>query len=143
MREILFRGRIKNEEQSEFYDKWFFGDLHQLYDGSTFIRQVETGSGLEVIPSTVGQYAGLKDKNGDKIFEGDIIYHEEHKGYLLPNFNAVVVWVNEYACFGYKRLDTPNWNFPTYLTEHDELQTDFLNYVTVIGNIHDNPELLI
>jgi len=57
---------------------------------------------------------------------------------VLPNFIAEVQWINDSACFGYKRNDVPDWSSPTPFVEHDELQNDFLNYVEVVGNIWDN-----
>ncbi|CAB4131375.1 YopX protein [uncultured Caudovirales phage] len=131
MRKIIFKA--KRVDNGEWVEVFLLKDKHLGY----YITEGLWASGIEVIPETVGQFTGLTDKNGKMIFEGDIINHEEHKGYLLPNFKAEVLWIEEYSCFGYKRLDIPKWNYPTYFTEHDELKTDFLNYVTLIGNIHN------
>ena len=127
MREILFRGkRVDNGE-------WIEGDLIQSRD-KTYIhpkansfRVSETGLSKlivlrEVFPETVGQYTGLTDKNGKKIFEGDIIRSNSERGYIeyYPNDCAFEV-VDDHGFY---------W-----------LISEMSN-IEVIGNIHDNPELL-
>jgi len=87
------------------------------------------------------QFTGLLDKKGKEIYEGDIIKYAQHEGYLLPSFVAPILWVDEYACFGYKTIaDIGERDVP--FSEHDELQHDFLNYCEVIGDIYSNPNLL-
>ena len=137
MREILFRGkRVDNGE-------WVCGDLFNNYNDKKFIGELiindykgtacdryEIGTSIvECIPSTVGQYTGLTDKNGKKIFEGDIV-----KGlFVFGEISSVVIF--KYGSFGIE------WNI-------DEIKVldPFLGLrnieCEVIGNIHDNPELL-
>lgn len=75
----------------------------------------------EVIPKTVGQYTGIDDVNGDKIFEGDIVKH------LISGYEdgGGEVYYQEGA-FGTQA----------------RLMSDFPTFTLVVGNVHDNPELL-
>lgn len=77
----------------------------------------------EVIPETVGQYTGLTDKNGKKIFEGDIVKNEY--GYI-----GLIVMK---TCRYYIEWQSGNFSNDLYV---------FADSLEVIGNIHDNPELL-
>ena len=120
MREILFRGKALHS------GKWVEGDLLNAgYDYITAIRKISgvCGEVIGIDPKTVGQYTGLTDKNGKKIFEGDI----------------VSLWEDIYTCvfdeynFGYECSNTKNdISFACVLAED----------VEIIGNIYDNPELL-
>lgn len=135
MREILFRGKQTDK------DKWIYGvpvkgksvdESEILIIESVFECGEYACIGCEftpVIPSTVGQYTGLTDKNGKRIFEGDIV-NDEQSGY-----NYYIKWFPEYACFA---LANKNGHIEFGC---DELEI-FLNDLVVIGNIHDNPELL-
>jgi uncharacterized phage protein (TIGR01671 family) len=118
MRKILFRGkRIDNGE-------WIQGDLVQ-FPAHGIVRIVEqepSYKDAEVDLDTVGQFTGLTDKNGKKIFEGDIIFDPELKENHIVMFDeggfcTEEMFLQFYLCF-------------------DEME------VEVIGNIHDNPELL-
>lgn len=118
MREILFRGK------SVYDNKWVQGDLNHYHTGSgVFIAKREEGDFCErVIPETVGQYTGLTDKNGKKIFEGDIV--------KTNNLFYVCFWDDCNFEFGLKNNKE---DFGIAYAPHD---------IEVIGNIHDNPELL-
>lgn len=126
MKEILFRG-----ERTDNGD-WVVDNSVLFFRNSTKIYGVMNGwREIEVIPDTVGQYTGLVDKNGTKIFEGDIVrfnYTGENKG---VEGTATVIFQN--GQFGVL------WGW------HKEFVplTGFCNTtVEVIGNIYDNPELL-
>lgn len=128
MREILFRGK------TPMTDRWVFGS-GLLYDGvNTWIVNNPIGQAIAfgetktiVIPETIGQYTGLTDKNGTKIFEGDIVKYGDtiHKVVFEQRTGT--------AYFGivYNELET--LPFGHYQD---------LKQIEVIGNIHDNPELL-
>ena len=124
MREILFRGK-------DIYGKWLYGDLINLTEN---IKQICNHSQLEhahgVNPLTIGQYTGLTDKNGTKIFEGDIVKIELYHPKGFANYEI-----------GYIKYDDTKSRFMFY-TNDGEYSYDNTNVFTVIGNIHDNPELL-
>lgn len=114
MREIEFRGYSKRIE------RWLYGFL--IADNT--IREFGIkGKGHEVLH--IGQYTGLKDKNGTKIFEGDIIKINEQ-------YTRVVRYSEVKASF--VTCDENQWI--GYLKDYDE------HPIRVIGNIYDNPELL-
>ena len=125
MREILFRG--KNKVDGE----WSIGSLtHDTKYGNCFIEVcVHQGICEEVIPETVGQYTGLTDKNGRKIFEGDILLSHLDDSYPEEETILEVVWHNS----GWYGKDGKYF---------DDFDNGFEKYFEVIGNIHDNPELL-
>lgn len=79
-----------------------------------------------VDPETVGQYTGLKDKNGKEIYKGDIIQINHGR-------NALVVWVQRYLAYYIEWLPD-RYGAALSLWQSNQLE--------VIGNIHDNPELL-
>lgn len=126
MREILFRGkRVDNNE-------WVYGFLSKSRGNSHFlslcIDHEENGVMLSSIvePETIGQYTGLSDKSGVKIFEGDIV------NIIRAEENGRVEWRENDAAFE---------------VVGDWLEASFLENlwgydVEVIGNIYENPELL-
>lgn len=118
MREILFRARITGTEQL------IYGLPHSVYDlGIDSI--LAPGHEIEYIDiETVSQFTGLTDKNGFKIFEGDIIIGQ---GFMEPR---VIEWKGTSFMIDDKECGIHN------LSAYDNSD------LTVIGNIHDNPELL-
>ena len=126
MREIKFRGKRLD-------GIWIYGDLwHRPYtkDWVTIVSFMEDTGGFVVIPETVGQYTGLKDKNGIEIYEGDIVENTTQTVYLGDKFE--VVWNKNYA--GYQLMSNG-------FTSNIPLIQNFMSY-KVIGNIYENPELL-
>ena len=132
MREIKFRGkRIANGE-------WVYGDLLQgLYGDVYIVITHENGvTKYEVQNETLGQYTGIKDSKGRRIFEGDILSvlgSFNQKG-MLTNFH--VEYVEKKGAFG-MLLEAGDFVSVASLFKVRGLETD----VVITGNIHDNPEL--
>lgn len=133
MKEILFRGkRVDNGE-------WVYGFYNHIPCGrfkenehliQTIKKSGKIGNLYGVIPETVGQFTGLCDKKGTKIFEGDILtdgnakYLAEYSlyscGFQADGFDREGIWSLYHLCHGNNRGKE----------------------IEVIGNIHDNPDLL-
>lgn len=132
MREILFRGkRVDNGE-------WVYGSLLNPYRKKPLIAHYENGQEIlgytvEVIPDTVGQYTGLKDKNGKRIFEGDILIYVVDGEYDV-NEKYLVVFDDDEAAFR-----TKFYCEGKYMCYEDIIPCENFE---IIGDIHDNPELL-
>ncbi len=149
-RDIEFRGKTKDNE-------WIYGYYHK--ETSTSIALQEYGINeinthyihtvidhlpfkIEVIPETIGQYTGLKDKNGKKIFEGDIVKNEDYTLAVVYNPKTQ----------GFVLTDKDDWlNEPTdRIYDCDDIEEKFINNFfeyncvsyEVIGNIYENKELL-
>ena len=153
MREVLFRGKrtVNGEWIEGAYSpfNWNFLGEREENPQIIIISDDKNIDGLwhEVIPETVGQYTGLTDKNGVKIFEGDIL-----RGFEYPfrsnsdgefNYFAEIVWFDDSSAFGIYTFKNPKSN----VRGISEGNTDYLEYFNadkweVIGNIHDNPEIL-
>ena len=148
MREILFRGKTSD---GEWIEGFYSAEEYNPYSGEVEhiprIQIIGKCVSLGVIPETVGQYTGLTDKNGVRIFEGDIL-----RGFEYPfcsningefNYFAEIVWFDDSSAFGIYTFKNPKSN----VRGISEGNTDYLEYFNVdkwevIGNIHDNPELL-
>ena len=125
MREILFRGKRTDCEA------WVEGDLIQAFRGNqlsscSIMPNTPTAYCWKVDPETVGQYTSLTDKNGVKIFEGDIVTgyfnHEKIVGYIFYGGNARF-FIQRDGIYGIGLDNSDCW-------------------LEVIGNIHDNLGLL-
>ena len=121
MRNIIFRGkRLDNGE-------WETGSLiiSMVCGIKHYHIQREGTAGylycFAVDPDTVGQYTGLKDRYGDRIWEGDLVEHGDEV--------SAVFFDTENSCFDFK-------------TSNDPFAAQFSCDYEILGNIHDNPDLL-
>ena len=112
MREILFRGK------RPYNGEWVCGFLVKMFGAYHIIDKDDENTAYEVIQETVGQYTGLKDKNGKRIWEGDIL--------ALRGGIPLVVRFEDGA----------------FILKGSSIPMRFANKFAVIGNITDNPELL-
>lgn len=122
MREILFRGKSVTD------GRWVFGDLSNYgdYRAITTTRGFSIIDSCEVIPETVGQYTGLKDVHGTRIFEGDVV-------------KSIAAWyVVEFENGGYGLRPFGKGKLIPIMG-HGNFNE---NEVEVIGNVYDNQELL-
>lgn len=137
MREILFRGKSKGINRGE----WIYGSFVEDTNlNACCIRDKSLVYEL-VDRETVGQYTGLTDKNGKKIFEGDII-------------SAITLDTGKeqraVICFGNFVDENNDDEYIGFFIEFDGIKTTITqllmeeckNRIEIIGNIHDNPELL-
>lgn len=152
-REIKFRGKSLNT------NCWVYGDLRQdKIRGKAYIE-------YEVDSDTIGQYTGLIDKNGKKIFEGDILRVSEYENILMREFNdetdcfdmftleeitgelrqsytSPVIWEEGTFCISTKGDWLHHNDMFLAVLFGDMKRSSPIFIFEVIGNIHDNPELL-
>jgi len=142
MRKIKFRGYGIVEK------KWFYGNLVEGNAGYyiTVADYNETDGDIiryhPIETKTIGQFTGLYDKNGKEIYEDDIFT-------IDGKYPKLVKYINEWSAFCVANLDTltnplmSKWRDKYKYQQLSPLWwSDFKNEIEVIGNIHDNPELL-
>jgi uncharacterized phage protein (TIGR01671 family) len=137
MREILFRAKAINRtgcERSNYKNgDWVYGWLTKPPNPlcpeklPAEMRDTDGISGIDIDIDTLGQYTGLKDKNGVKIFDGDIIKSTETEEV------AVVQWFEEHSAF---MAYIPSQHAVDYIGEVEP------EIIEAVGNIYDNPEIL-
>lgn len=138
MREILFRGKAINREncyhRTEYKNgEWVYGLVTKLYDEKfenlpAEMTDINGISNIEIDYKTIGQYTGMLDKNGNKIFEGDIVDFSDR---------------SDGDGYGVVEYDTDETEFGiVYDSIYEGLGRHYYpKDIEVIGNIYDNPGL--
>ena len=139
MREILFRAKAINRNEGWSYrtnyknGDWVYGLVITMYDDRfpnlpAEMKNTDGVSGIDVDYKTIGEYTGLTDKNGTKIFEGDIVKTNQYQRSIgTDTFTIEFIEGNYYLCHDGYTL----WTLRSFVEE-----------VEVIGNKYDNPELI-
>jgi uncharacterized phage protein (TIGR01671 family) len=132
MRAIKFRAKDINKKQ------WCYGSLltnyYEFDEPKTYSIVDREDYHFPVIPETIGQFTGLCDDNGKDIYEGDVLKVEDSDYYCF------VRWDIDFAAFVAVRFQHGSHFFCGYNLLDDDLPSD--TQLCVIGNIHDNPELI-
>lgn len=122
MRDIIFRGKRLDNGEWVYGSLLLIGNLAYIYVGDSCPSEVNFEyEFIDVDPATVGQYTGLKDRYGDRIWEGDLVKHGDEV--------SEVFFDTENSCFDFK-------------TSNDPFAAQFSCDYEILGNIHDNPDLL-
>lgn len=163
MRDILFRGKRKDNEKwvEGYYAVKTICSIWNTYLAPVIClkpKGLYDDKWFEIIPSTIGQYTGLIDKNGKKIFEGDIVeLFETFRGKVVNENGGFGICIEDNIDYDYLASEIEgitgypnqpkfceNDNFISFweLMWNFNQDSDTCNIVKIIGNIHDNSELL-
>ena len=132
-RVIKFRGRC-NRNGSRFYGEWVYGFFVISDKNGMPMVQSKDGVFFRVNPATVGQFTGLSDKNGNEIYEGDIVRLNGY-GEYFDDCVFHVIFGN--GSFSLRDVDIEKDHCDLCLCAANDSAS-----LNIIGNIHDNPELM-
>lgn len=164
MREILFRGqtrrygeKVRMGDGQKLPSRWVYGGVLQgagdhsiIYGGEDENDPADGLNKWVVYTDTLGQFTGMTDKNGKKVFEGDILEFNSRIVNIASGLptggncteRSVVEWGGHR--WNRKRIYHSQWNsnWRNYGFTTDLYPENAAKYAEIIGNIHDNPELL-
>ena len=132
MREILFRAKRKCDGKWEYGFPMRYDPTHKLAD--IFLQGIDVSFAVDI--NTIGQFTGLIDKNGTKIFEGDIVSYKGYDKGIVTFGEHKVECCN--CCSYHRAIGFYVDRKQDTIYSNERTWDDF----EVIGNIHDNPELL-
>lgn len=134
MREILFRG--KRADTGEWVKGFYLQKPNPFAENGKPVRHCIIDIppfGYDVDPETVGQFTGLTDKNGNRIFEGDVVnMNDEDWNSLGFTYQICAVRFDAFTG-GFEPFSTYDWDSGEYIRA---------NCCEVVGNIYDNPDML-
>lgn len=137
MREILFRGKKKNGTDT---GKWVYGSLIQTIDGTCSIWSEDIVDDVEIEPKTVGQYTGLMDTHGKKIFEFDVV-----QDITYPYIIGVVKFMTgtfDSGIYKYNGWVIQDIDGNIDMSPLLQYEKESIDRFEIIGNIFDNSELM-
>lgn len=146
-REIKFRGKIAEDIEALEMKSGYWFDGHYVREGNQHFIVVddEDQMYLKIFPETLGQFTGLLDKTGKEIYEGDILRGDKYPFNCdgVDNYFAEIVWCDNVCGFYRRTHKSPN-SLVRGISHGDWelLDEDDIKFFEVIGNIHDNQELL-
>lgn len=162
MREIKCRGkRLDNGKWVEGYYVCIGEEYPYIYTGKLEINEDDVWTEkYPVISETVGQYTGMKDYSGTEIYEGDIVKIDDELVWgsmtscgmeydsVSVETHALIGWIDEDCAFGITRTNLGDGEcdsqflFDISPDGNEEKLAEKIRHTEVVGNIHDNPELM-
>ncbi len=150
-REIKYRGKtfdndwvygnlIKSNDETDYFNYLIIPQEDASWYENSFDDDLGVEKWYKVNSKTIGQYTGLKDKNGKEICEGDILYGGME---YYTQYGNVLVGIGE--CFGSEDKDEDNKVYGVYIKVDGEkfgISQNIASVYEIVGNIHDNKDLL-